>query len=401
MKSGIRTFAFTIAVDDALVERAGGPGTAPTAFRVWANGVNMSDDGPIIFTEKSAKSLIEEQAARGRLYSSDFDHLSLKENRPAESGRASGWHRLEVRKDAAGEPELWAVDIEWCADAKAGLEEQPPRWRYFSPAFATSKSGEVTSYMNFALCINPLTHNLPSLASATAPTTETAMKTKAEMKAAYEKMNAEGTSEEEKKECAKMLADFFGEEEEDKGGEGEKPKEEKPKETAANNGEGDNKGVGDTSKETAAEGEEKTEAKAAAAMANELLQTKNRLAALEIKNLLDERKDLPDSLRTWCMSQPLDTVKSFLKTAPKQMAARPDRPTQGGGSGGGRIGLQGKELEEVNRGMGIRPEVTSTFDLLEDGRLRINTVKPSDWRRLHKETEQRLAAMKAGTLSFG
>lgn len=152
-----------LAADDAsLVERPG-PGRAPSAFRIWAAGENVTDEGQVNFTPASAEAVIEEQAARGRLYPFDFDHLSVVTDRPAESGRAAGWHRLAVRESATG-PELWAVDIEWCADVKAGLESKPPLWRYFSPAFRTIDS-EVTSYINCALCINPLTHQLPSLAS--------------------------------------------------------------------------------------------------------------------------------------------------------------------------------------------------------------------------------------------
>jgi hypothetical protein len=151
--------------DEALVERPS-PGAAPTAFRIWKAGVNMSDDGPDIFTERSAQLIMAEQAQRGNLYSIDFDHLSLRDNRPAEAGRAAGWHRLEVRRDAGGEAELWLTNADWCADAKAGLEETPPRWRYFSPAFDVDPdTHEIVSYVNTALCINPATWNNVQLAT--------------------------------------------------------------------------------------------------------------------------------------------------------------------------------------------------------------------------------------------
>lgn len=128
----IRHFAISLEATDATLVERPGPGLAPTAFRIWAAGENTSDDGPTLFTPKSADLLLAEQAARGRLYPSDFDHLSLVSNRPAEAGRASGYHRLEVRTGPMG-PELWAVDIEWCADVKAGLEEQPPTLEILLP----------------------------------------------------------------------------------------------------------------------------------------------------------------------------------------------------------------------------------------------------------------------------
>lgn len=147
----------SMSLESELVERdASG---VPTAFRIWKGGENPSDGGTDFFTKASADALMAEQAARGRKYSIDFDHLSLTHNRPAEAGRAAGWNELEVRGE-----DLWAVNVEWCADVRAGLEEKPPRWRFFSPAFQR-KGREITSYINMALCINPLTHGLPSLAS--------------------------------------------------------------------------------------------------------------------------------------------------------------------------------------------------------------------------------------------
>lgn len=155
-----------------LVERPG-PGQAPTAFRVWAAGPNACDGGKVvIFSERSAKAVIDEQTARGRLYSFDFDHRSMMPDAPPEAAKASGWHVLEVREDDAGRPELWATRCEWTAEARAGLEADPPEWRYFSPTFEVDDEREVTSYVNCALTNNPLTHGIPALASAAAvPTT--------------------------------------------------------------------------------------------------------------------------------------------------------------------------------------------------------------------------------------
>jgi hypothetical protein len=168
------TWASFEAFEATLVERPF-EGAAPTAFRIWAAGQVVADDRqsgsgltPVYryFTENSARLLIAEQTARGRLYPFDFDHLSLTSERPPTAGRAAGWHRLEVRKDAEGRSELWAVGIEWCADVKEGLEQKVPLWRYYSPAFGFNTATlEIVSYTNCAICINPRTHNIPELAA--------------------------------------------------------------------------------------------------------------------------------------------------------------------------------------------------------------------------------------------
>lgn len=159
-----------LAAGRALVERAA-PGRAPSAFRIWAFGENACDGKPVVFSERSAEALLEEQAARGRLYSFDFDHRSIMPDVSPTAAKAAGWHALEVREHD-GKPELWAVTCAWTEEARAGLESDPPEWRYYSPAFEVdSKTREVVSYVNCALTNNPLTHGLPALASAVRPPT--------------------------------------------------------------------------------------------------------------------------------------------------------------------------------------------------------------------------------------
>ncbi len=162
------------------------PGAAPTAWRIWHAGNNPTDKGDTIFTKGAADLLMAVQAVRGNLYSIDVDHLSLSPTAPPESRKAVGWHRLEVRLDGAGQPELWAVDAQWTDTVKAGLEKDPPEWRYFSPAYdVDKKTREVTAYLNTALTNNPATWQVTALATSGAP--ETAM-TKKEMVAALEHM---------------------------------------------------------------------------------------------------------------------------------------------------------------------------------------------------------------------
>lgn len=159
-----------LAAGRPLVERPA-PGRAPTAFRIWAYGPNECDGKAVVFSERSAEALLAEQAARGRLYSFDFDHRSLMPDVSPEAAKAAGWHVLEVREHE-GKPELWASSCDWIAEARSGLESDPPEWRYFSPCFDVDpKTREAISYTNCALTNNPLTHGIPALASAVETTT--------------------------------------------------------------------------------------------------------------------------------------------------------------------------------------------------------------------------------------
>lgn len=158
IKSTRVTCVRDISVDDG-VERPSA-GAAPTAFRIWHAGANPTDHGTHQFTARSAEMLLDEQATRGNLYSIDVDHLSLSPSAPPASRVAVGWHRLDVRGG-----ELWAVDVEWLDVARAGLETDPPAWRYFSPAYDVDADGEITSYLNTALTNNPATWNVTALAS--------------------------------------------------------------------------------------------------------------------------------------------------------------------------------------------------------------------------------------------
>lgn len=179
-----------IDIGGALVE-----GKPPTAFRIWAYGENPTDKGVHVFSETSAELLEAAQALRGNLYSVDVDHLSLSETAPPASRKAVGWHRLEVRKDADGNPELWATDCKWTDEVRDGLAKDPPEWRYFSPAYDVDpETGEIVRYLNTALTNNPATWNVTALASVRASNGNEETMDKEEMIAAFKKL-AESDSE--------------------------------------------------------------------------------------------------------------------------------------------------------------------------------------------------------------
>jgi len=375
-----RTHSVIIPVDGdgQLVERSA-PGAAPSAFRIWAAGENLSDDGAIYFTRESARLLMEEQAARGRVYSIDFDHLSLTQDRPAESGRAAGWHALQARVGAGGEPELWAVGLDWCADARAGLEEQPPRWRFFSPAFVTNKAGEVVSYINLALCINPKTHQLPSLAARTCTAGVPPVK-KATLLAALAALAASAPDEDKKSlEAARSYAEKCaedGDDDEKKKDAEEAPPESKKEEKSAEDAPPDSKKGEEEKTETKAHAHKPGDA-AALAMADELVKANRRIEKLEIDKLLDGRKDLPEAVRTWCSGQSAEVVKSFLATMPKTSAPRDKSPAP---TATGPALLEGSDRDEMDRAMGLTPKAAAGPTKDEHGRLVLHTQRPSDFR---------------------
>lgn len=416
----LRKFGYTLALDaspdaQGLVERPA-PAAAPTAFRIWRAGENRADDGAVYFSPKSAKLLLEEQDSRGRVYSIDFDHLSLNDRAPPDARGAAGWHRLEVRRDADGQPELWAVGVEWCADAKAGLEADPPKWRFFSPAFHTTKEGEVVSYTNLALCINPLTHQLPALAArAAAQKGADPMDKKALLAALAALAGSEGSDEDKKKAHATLkayLEDEVSDEKKKDAADGDD--EEKKADGCEPEKKADGDGDDDKKDDDKKDDEEKKEAKAAAAgsgsddasrkMAAELLEAKKDLEQIKIEKLLDGRKDLPASVRQWCTTQTFDNVKAFLDKMPRLSAVRPEAPTQGVDAGASAPkGLQGKELEELDKAMGIRTNAATAPHVNELGELVIPTVRPEAAIKWAKEAKwdpdsntKRHAALRAG-----
>ncbi len=424
------SFGHVVLIDDEdsspFVERPA-PGAAPTAFRIWHAGENPTDDGPDIFSERSAELLLEEQIARGNLYSIDFDHLSLTDNRPADAGRAAGWHRLEVRRDAAGEAELWATEVEWCTDAKAGLEENPPRWRYFSPAFdIDAETREVIRYINTALCINPATWHNNQLATRNRKAmnmdkaareklavldamkaTMTNAEAKAEHKAAAEAMYATHGGEEEHEKLKAMAEeeaepppsseespatsrspgsapppkkDGEGEDDdEDDEAEEEKRKAEAAKaatRSAARRPEADDPGLMKTVNKLAARVEE---------LEKEQTKAREERRASRVAEILRSRKDLAPATRAALKGLRPSQVKAILDSLPKPST---EVRSQGAGSGtrgagqGSREAAAPRVVSEVRRAMNLPEEAGPVpgFGQVVNGQRVFHTRRPTAWR---------------------
>lgn len=152
----------------------------PVAFRIWKSGANPTSDGVDYFTEASAAALSHQQGEVGHEFGFDFNHLTWKDGVDPTHARASGFHQIQVRypDGSAGyepgkiDPELWAVACRWTAEARGMLAQDPPLYRYFSPAFMADEMGAICKYLNCALTNIPATYGIPSLRSATATATE-------------------------------------------------------------------------------------------------------------------------------------------------------------------------------------------------------------------------------------
>ena len=335
----------TLAGDARTVERPA-PGAAPTAFRIWSAGEVVTDHGTHRFTEASARALIAAQAARGNVYSIDVDHLSFSKEAPPEARKAVGWNRLELRKDEEGRPELWAAGVEWTAAVKAGLEADPPEWRYFSPAYrADKKTGEILAYLNTALTNNPATWGVTSLAAMATGNEGTGQNmTIEELMVALQALADAGNED-----AKRMLEAAAPRTEAVEAAEGEEPKPETVK---------------------AGEGEEPEKAPMVAASALGLVQfLAARVAKLEAQNVESERSKLLASRPDFApevvailasVATPLDVVRrsvATIKRAPIEPAAAAGvevRATRGASQVDGTADrLPAAEAAELDRRMGL------------------------------------------------
>lgn len=322
-------------------------GKAPVAFRIWKFGENPTDKGQTIFSRRSAEMLMKAQKLRGNLVSMDVDHLSLNHVAPPESRKAIGWHKLEVRKDG-----LWAVDVEWTAAVKAGLEADPPEWRYFSPAYdVEKKSREVVAYLNTALTNNPATWQVSALATSVG--SEGTNLTLEDIRAALKAMS-EGEDEECKMKAGKMLAALDDDV--------QAPAEQKEEAAAGD------EPAPDSEKPGPGLERELDEDAIAATLAVNVQKLTQKVELLEERSereqLLASRGDLAPSVKAWLQKQTVATIKGFLKAAPQAKPKAAQAPvtitaTRGEGQTGDgdpaiRTGrLPAAEREELDRRMGL------------------------------------------------
>lgn len=150
-------------------------GKAPHAVRLWRAGWNETDKGPLNFTPKSAETVMARHKARGNPLVFDYEHestlpLEKRGGAPMKGVASAPSAALEVRPDAEGHPELWAVDVRWTPEAQRQIETGERR--QISPISNYDlDTKEITEIVNVALCREGATHHGTILASAERGTT--------------------------------------------------------------------------------------------------------------------------------------------------------------------------------------------------------------------------------------
>lgn len=130
---------------------------APSSFRVFAMGKNVTTKGTHVLTPRGAAAIAASWAERKTDLHMDYEHRGIL--RVPVASPAAAWFSLEVRADG-----LYAVNVRWTPKGKAHLEAG--EYRYFSPAYAVDERGEITGLTNVALTNNPATHDLQPLVAA-------------------------------------------------------------------------------------------------------------------------------------------------------------------------------------------------------------------------------------------
>jgi hypothetical protein len=375
----------------ATVERAEENGP-PTAFLIWKEGMNVTDHGPTVFSNRSARLLLEEQETRGNRYSMDVNHLSLNPDAPIENQRAVGFFSLEVRDSA-----LWAVDCEWTDTVVAGLTKKPPEWKYFSPAYDVDKeTDEVVSFLNCALTNNPATHHVTALATRGAGIPKL-------MKYADAMAAMAGDDEEKKAAAIAAIKAAFGEDEDapkskkdpkedasDDADEKDSADDSPPKSSDDSAGDG-SKGEPKEKKDAADDADEKdASASVTAALDAKVRKLETDLASFTAERDAKERKSLiagrvmSTELAKFLSKKPVTEVAAICATlprkSPKDLAAEASvQATRGEDQGGRTPRLPPEQREQMDQRMGLKKKAP---EVRRDGRHQIfETMTPADARR--------------------
>ena len=361
MKTRSIRAAIALARDDSRTVERPGPGKAPTAFRIWQAGPNVTDHGTHTLTAASVKAILATQAARGNLFSIDVDHLSLSNDAPPEARRAVGWMRLAERPDEAGEPELWAVDVAWTDTVRAGLEKDPPEWRYFSPAYDHNKDGEITRYLNTALTNNAATWLVTALATAKESTM-----TIEELIAELQKL-ADAGDEKAKKALLSLS--------------------ETPSETTTTEAPPEEPKMASE----APPADEKKEPPVAATLATILATVQGlaqKVSSLEADkeqteraSLIASRPDLAKEVVTVLAKAPISLLREAVKTIPVTQcnpaaAAQADVKASVGATQGSPVSSQSPDAAEMDRRMGLAPRSAAVVD--RGDVVVFGTMRPAD-----------------------
>lgn len=147
---------------------ASAPGEAPDAFRILAAGTNETDKGPLVFTPRSAKLVMDAWKARGNPLVGYYEHedrlpLEKRAGAPMKGAASAPSSDLAIRGPSS-EPECWAEHVAWTEEAKRQI--RTGERRQISPVAAfDEETREVLEIINFSLVAEGATHNGTLLAS--------------------------------------------------------------------------------------------------------------------------------------------------------------------------------------------------------------------------------------------
>jgi hypothetical protein len=143
-----------------------GPDAAQGRFRIFKEGRIETDHGLSVMTPAAGRSVIAQFKARGNDMMIDLRHFSISPTATREQSEAMGWIPCPNGLEYVVGDGLYAVGAKWTPEVKAGLECDPPKWKYFSPLYNQDKKTKViTSLDNVALTNMPATHRLNRLAA--------------------------------------------------------------------------------------------------------------------------------------------------------------------------------------------------------------------------------------------
>lgn len=143
-----------------------GSDAAQGRFRIFKEGTIQTDHGLSVMTPAAGRAVIKAFQARGNDMMIDLRHFSISPTATREQSEAMGWIPCPNGLEYVDGDGLYVTNVRWVPEVQAGLESDPPKWKYFSPLYNQDKKTKViTSLDNVALTNMPATHRLNRLAA--------------------------------------------------------------------------------------------------------------------------------------------------------------------------------------------------------------------------------------------
>lgn len=119
------------------------------------------------FDDVAAEHVMAAYASRGHDLAIDYNHRSIDLDADEHAARAAGSFDLELRTDG-----LWAVNVQWTDTAAQYIQAR--EYRYISPVWDEDEDGRVMEVHNIALTANPaMLGYAPLVATTPVATTST------------------------------------------------------------------------------------------------------------------------------------------------------------------------------------------------------------------------------------